>query len=184
MERGISRERKQGVRNMDTIEAIHTRRSIRRYTGKKIGESLVEEVLKAAMQAPSAGNQQPWHYVVIDDRKMLDKISGIHPYAGMAKEAQLAILVCGDIKLQKHEGFWVQDCSASTQNLLLSAHALGLGAVWCGIYPREDRVDEFRKLIGMPLNVMPLSLVVMGFPAEKKEPEDRFRKERVHRNIW
>jgi nitroreductase len=169
---------------MDTVDAIHSRRSIRRYTDKKVEDKIIEKVIKAAMQAPSAGNAQPWHFMVIEDRKILDKIPAIHPYAQMCKEAQTAILVCGDTKLEKYEGYWVQDCSAATENMLLAAHALGLGAVWCGIYPKKERVDEFRKLFDLPLNVMPLSLVPMGYPGEKKEKEDRFKPERVHKNAW
>ena len=169
---------------MDTIDAIHTRRSIRRYTDKRVEAKLVEEILRAAMQAPSAGNQQPWHFMIIDDREILDKIPAVHPYAQMVREAQVAILVCGDTSKELYEGYWVQDCSAATQNLLLAAHALGLGAVWCGIYPRKERVDEFRKLFSLPTSVMPLALVPIGYPGEKKGREDRFKAERIHRNKW
>jgi len=169
---------------MEAIEAIHTRRSIRRYTDKKISEEIIREILKAAMQAPSAGNQQPWQFVVIDDRNLLEKIPSIHPHAQMAREAQLAVLVCGDLGLESIKGYWVQDCSAATQNLLLAAHALGLGAVWCGVYPREERVEEFRKLLELPKNIVPFALVPIGYPGEKKEREERFKVERVHRNKW
>jgi len=115
---------------MDAIEAILTRRSIRRFRDEPVSDDLIETLLRAAMAAPSAGNQQPWHFVVIRDRETLDTTSTVHPYATMAAEAALAIVVCGDTTLEMHKGFWVQDCAAAIQNLLLAAHASGLGAVW------------------------------------------------------
>jgi nitroreductase len=124
---------------MDAIEAILGRRSIRSYTDKPVAKETVQQLLEAAMAAPSAGNQQPWHFVVVDDRALLEKITTVHPYAQMAKSAQLGILVCGDLSLEMHQGYWVQDCAAATENLLVAAHALGLGAVWTGVHPRSER---------------------------------------------
>jgi len=102
----------------------------------------------------------------------------------MAKEASVAIVVCGDIQLEKYPGFWVQDCSAATQNMLLAAHALGLGAVWSGIYPLEGRVSGYRLLLGIPENVIPLSIIIMGYPLEIPKPVDRYKKERIRYNKW
>lgn len=169
---------------MDVIEAIRTRRSIRKYKEKPVPEELVRELLAAAMSAPSAGNQQPWHFVVITDPKILSKVETVHPHAAMAGKAPMAILVCGDLSLEKHEGFWVQDCSAAIQNLLLAAHGRGLGAVWTGIYPREPRVVGFRKLCSLPEYVIPLALVVIGYPDQELKPENRYREDRIHRNSW
>lgn len=169
---------------METMEAIHTRRSVRKYTDKKISEDLVEKILSAGMSAPSAGNQQPWHFIVIDDNKLLEEIPKVSLYAPMAKEASVAIVVCGDIQLEKYPGFWVQDCSAATQNMLLAAHALGLGAVWSGIYPLEDRVSGYRLLLGIPENIIPLSIIIMGYPLEIPKPVDRYKKERIRYNKW
>jgi nitroreductase len=121
---------------------------------------------------------------VIDDRKILDEIPRIHPHATMLKNAPLAILVCGDISLEKYRGFWVQDCSAAVQNLLLAAHAIGLGAVWTGFHPMEDRVEGMRKLLGLPDHVIPLALVPLGHPDQPSGRQDRFRGDRVHRNRW
>jgi nitroreductase len=121
---------------------------------------------------------------VIDDRAVLTKISDLMPNAAMAAEAPLAILVCGDLELEKSEGYWVIDCAAATENLLLAAHALGLGACWCGVYPRENRMDGLRQLIGLPQNVIAHSLIVIGQPAEQVRAEKRYRAERVHRNRW
>ena len=169
---------------MDALEAIHTRRSIRKYEDKPVPEELVRKVLAAAMSAPSASNTQPWHFVVITDRELLAEIPKVNPYAKMAGEAPLAILVCGDATLELAPGYWVVDCAAAVENLLLAAHALGLGAVWTGIHPREERMNGFRHLFGLPHNVPAHSLIVLGYPAETLPPEDRYQKERVHRDRW
>jgi nitroreductase len=169
---------------MDTMEAIHTRRSIRKFGRDPVGDDTLRALLAAAMAAPSAGNQQAWQFVAITDRAVLDAIPKVHPYAGMLKTAPLAILICGDLREESHAGYWVQDCAAATQNLLLAAHALGLGAVWLGVHPRPDREKGLRELLGLPAEVMPLSLVAIGKPAEKKGHEDRYREDRVHRDRW
>ncbi|HGJ63854.1 TPA: nitroreductase family protein [bacterium] len=166
------------------MEAILTRRSIRRYTDKKVSDEIVKELLEAGMSAPSAGNEQPWHFVAITDHKILDEIPKIHPHSGMLKEAPLAILICGDESLQKYQGYWVQDCSAATENILIAANAIGLGGVWLGVYPIEDRVVGIRKLLGMPEKVIPFALLSIGYPAEQKPPANRYDESRVHYNIW
>lgn len=169
---------------MDVMEAIRTRRSIRTFTKQPVPDRVVQELLAAAMSAPSAGNQQPWHFILITDRQILDQVAAVNPYAAMAAKAPLGILVCGDLSLEKYPGYWVQDCSAATQNLLLAAHAKGLGAVWTGIYPTESRVAGFKRLCNLPESVLPLALIVIGYPAQKLRPEDRYRQDRVHRNVW
>ncbi|MBN1261068.1 MAG: nitroreductase family protein [Anaerolineae bacterium] len=169
---------------MDALENIMTRRSIRRYQDELISEDIVTQLLQAAMAAPSAGNQQPWHFVVIDDRALLDAIPEFHPYAQMLREAPLAIMICADLQNERHSGYWVQDCSAATQNLLLAAHALGLGAVWLGCYPREDRIAGLQNLFKLPESIVPLCVVSIGHPAEEKGPANRYNLERVHRNGW
>lgn len=166
------------------LEWIHARRSIRKYTAEPVSEADVTEVLEAAMAAPSAGNQQPWHFVVVRDRRLLDAIPEFHPHTRMVAEASVGILVCGDPSLEKHPGYWVQDCAAATENLLLAVVAKGLGAVWCGVYPRVDRVDGFRRLLGVPADVIPFAFVPIGHPAESKPPARRFAPERVHRDRW
>ncbi|EEG78981.1 nitroreductase family protein [Dethiobacter alkaliphilus] len=166
------------------MDTILRRRSIRKYKDKPVPEQVVYELLRAGMNAPSAGNAQPWHFVVIRDRKILDAVPEFHPYSGMIREAPMAILVCGDLREEKYPGYWVQDCSAATQNILLAAQDRGLGTVWLGMYPREERVLAMRKLLGMPEEVIPLSLIPVGYPAEKKGPADRFLPERVHYDGW
>jgi nitroreductase len=169
---------------METIDAIMTRRSIRKYTDRAVPDELVFQLLKAAMAAPSAGNEQAWQFIVIRDRALLDAIPKFHPYAAMLKYASVAVLVCGDLTLEKYKGYWVQDCSAATQNLLLAATAKGLGAVWTGVYPLEDRVAGMRKLLGLPEHIVPLSLVPIGFPAEQPARADRFNAGRVYKDRW
>lgn len=169
---------------MDALEAIHTRRSIRKYQDKPVPEELVKKIMAAATSAPSACNTQPWHFVVITDRQKLDEIPNINPHAAMVKQAPLAILVCGDVTVKLAPGYWVVDCAAAVQNLLLAAHASGLGAVWTGVYPREQRMDGFRRLLNLPENVAAHSLIVLGYPAETPPREDRYREDQVHRDQW
>jgi len=166
------------------LDIIYRRRSIRRYTNRPVAPELVSELLRAAMSAPSAGNEQPWQFVVITRRELLDRIPDLHPHAGMTREAQLAILVCGDLHREKHEGFWVQDCSAATENLLLAAAGLGLGAVWCGVHPRREREEGLRSLLGIPRHVVPFALIPIGWPAEEKGSSDRYDASRVHYDGW
>jgi nitroreductase len=175
-----------GRQQEDTgMKAILERRSIRRYLDREVPWDMIEQLLRAGMAAPSAGNQQPWHLIVIDDRKVMLEITEIHPHAEMLKEAGAhAIVVCGDLALERHKGYWIQDCSAATENILRAAQSLGLGAVWLGVHPLEDRVVGLRQLLGIPAEVIPLCIISFGFPAEKKEPADRYDTARVHINRW
>ena len=169
---------------MDTIEAILNRRSIRKYTNQKISEDKIERILKAAMYAPSAMNYQPWHFIVIDKREAIDQIFNINQHAEMVKEAQLLIIVCGDLKLEMNIDYLVQDCSAATQNALLAIHDLGLGAVWVSSYPNKETVEGIRKYYGLPENIVPVSIISLGYPAEQVTTEERFNKSRIHNNKW
>lgn len=170
---------------MDAIQAIFSRRSIRKFTPEPVPEQTVQQILEAAMSAPSAGNQQPWHFIVINDKKLLDRVPDFHPHSLMCREASIAILVCGDPTIEKHQGYWVQDCAAATENLLLSIHALGFGGVWLGIYPRDERVTGLRKLLNIPEHVIPFSLIPIGHPAEQKPARtDRYNEARIHTNTW
>jgi len=169
---------------MDTLEAIFSRRSIRAYTGQPVPAEMTETLLRAAMQAPSAGNQQAWQFVVITGRPQLNALAEVLPYGKMLAAAPLGIVVCGDLELEKSKGYWVQDCSAATQNILLAAHALGLGAVWLGVYPREQRVLDVRHSLGIPESVIPLCAIAIGYPAEEKPRADRYEPARVHQNAW
>lgn len=166
------------------LETILTRRSIRKFSKRLINEKDIEVLLRAAMAAPSAGNGQPWHFVVITERSLLNSISDLHPHAAMCRQAPAAILVCADPALEKHQGFWVQDLSAATQNILLAAHDLGLGAVWVGIHPRSDRQEAFQQLLKLPAGIIPFALIPFGDPAEKVGPAERYDTSRIHRNAW
>ncbi len=166
------------------MDAILTRRSIRKYTSDPVPDDVVEQLLRAAMAAPSANNQQPWHFIVVRDRELLNAVPTYQPYTQMLREAPLAIVVCGDPQASPFGQFWVQDCSAATENLLLAAHALGLGAVWLAVYPEQKWVDETRKLFRIPENIVPLAIVSIGYPAEEKPPAERYNPERVHRDRW
>jgi len=167
---------------MDAMDAILSRRSIRKYTEQAVSDEMIKELLDAAMSAPSAGNQQPWHFIVIEDRQILDEVPKFHPYSQMLKEAPVAILVCGDEQLERHKGFWVQDCSAATENILIAAHAKGLGAVWLGVYPNEGMLIKIRGLMDIPEHIMPFALISIGYPAEQKPRANRYDESRIHRN--
>jgi nitroreductase len=171
---------------MDAMEAILSRRSIRRYTPDPLPEETIGRLLEAGMAAPSAGDERPWHFVVITDREMLAQIPTFHSLSRFVPKAALAILVCADLALSKYPpaDYWVQDCSAATQNILLAAHAMGIGAVWLGVHPTEERIDGFRALCRLPDSVVPFSLVSLGIPAVRKEREHRFDPARVHRERW
>ena len=136
------------------------------------------------MQAPSARNFQPWQFIVTTERNILDKIPKVHPYAEMMYQATLAILVCGDLNLEKSVEYCAVNCSAATQNILLAAHDCGLGAVWLGVYPREERIAGLKKLFNIPDDIIPISLIACGYPDEEFESEDRFKRERIHKNHW
>jgi nitroreductase len=166
------------------MEAIYKRRSIRKYSAKDVSDDEIDQILTAGMAAPSAGNQQPWEFIVVKDRSKMEAITKIHPYAQMLTGAKAAIIVCADLKREKHKGYWVQDCSAATQNILLEATSLGVGTVWLGVYPRDDRVEGIKRLFGLPEDVMPLNVISLGYPAEEKGCIDRYDKDRIHLEKW
>lgn len=170
---------------MEALEAIFSRRSIRKYTKEAVPKELIDELLQAAMSAPSAGNEQPWHFVVIQDRKILDGIPKCHPHANFVTEAPAAIVVCAELQLAKwNKEWWPQDCSAATQNILIAAQAKGLGAVWVGVYPLEDRIQGLKALLGLPPDIIPLCIVPLGFPAENKPAGSRYQAPRIHYDHW
>ena len=169
---------------MDVFEVLHTRRSIRQYNDKPVDDATVKELLDAAMSAPTAGGIQPWRFVVITDRALLDKIPAIHPYAGMITQAPLAILVCGDATSAHYGPYWVQDCSAAMQNLLLAARAKGLGSLWCGIHTDPEREKAFSELFKLPENVSPLGLAIVGYSDKPFARKERYDEAKVHHNTW
>jgi nitroreductase len=173
-------------KSMETLEAIFTRRSVREYSPEAVPDALVHELLAAAMQAPSAGNQQSWQFVIVTEREQLNALAAGLRYGQSLNTAPLGIAVCADLRLTKFsDAWWIQDCSAATQNLLLAAHARGLGGVWLGIYPVAERVADVQKVLGLPEQVIPLSIVSLGYPVSRPEPPARrYDEARLHHNHW
>lgn len=164
------------------LDNIATRTSIRDYEARPVEKEKVEKMLRAAMAAPTAMNKQPWHFVVVEQRSVLDSLAGTNPYAKMLLKAPLAIVVCGDMDKVIEGGgrdFWIQDASAATENLLLAAHAMGLGAVWTGAYPSEERSKAISATLSLPDNLVPLNMIVIGYPAEHPQPKDKFKEENI-----
>lgn len=166
------------------MEAIYTRRSVRKYQNKPVPPELIEEAVKAAMFAPSARNQQPWDFIIVDKKELLDEVPSFSPHAGMSKGAAAGVLICFNKEYETAEGFFPQDLGAAAQTLLLALHAEGLGAVWTGVYPRDDRVAGFVKMFSLPANVIPYAFIIIGYPEEAPGKADRYKKERVHYNKW
>lgn len=169
---------------MDALEAILSRRSIRAYTAEPVAEEHIETIVRAAMAAPSAGNQQPWRFVATTDRSTLNAMAECTPYGKMLREAPLALTVCADTTDLKHPTMWQQDCGAATENALLAITALDLGAVWLGFWPKMERVNPLKEVLGLPEAVEPFCVLAVGHPAETKPPADRYTPEFVHRDRW
>ena len=168
------------------LDNIATRTSIRDYEARPVEKEKIEKMLRAAMAAPTAMNKQPWHFVVVDQRNVLDALAGANPYAKMLKKAPLAIVVCGNTDKMIEGGgrdFWIQDASAATENLLLAAHAMGLGAVWTGAYPSEERCISISKVLSLSDNLVPLNMIVVGYPAEQPQPKQKFKEENISYNV-
>lgn len=168
-------------------QTILSRTSVRAYTDQKVEKTKIEKLLRAAMAAPTAVNKQPWHFVVIEDKHVLEQIAEEIPTAKMAARAPLAITICGDMEKAldgEGRGFWVQDASAATENLLLAAHAMGLGAVWTSVYPIKDKVEATRALLNLPETIVPLGTIVIGYPKEKPLPKDKWKPENVSYNTF
>lgn len=168
------------------IENIMTRTSIRQFTDQPIAKDTLDLLVKAGMAAPSAMNAQPWAFVVVTEREVLDSLNAVKPWFNL-KTATAAIVVCGNLE-KTQEGpareYWVQDCSAVTENILLAAHAYGLGAVWCGVYPIPETTTDVTRVLGLPENIIPLNVVTLGYPAENPEPKDKFKSENIHYQKW
>jgi nitroreductase len=171
---------------MDGLETILERRSIRAYTADEVPKEAIENLLLAGSSAPSARNSQPWEFLVMRDPEKKKAASGLGTYWGMLKSAPLGILVMANIR--GYQGtkpeFFMQDCSAATENILLAAHAQGLGAVWLGLYPKENLMQGIRDIYGIPADIIPFSLISIGYPAEMKKPHDRYDAKKVHYDMY
>ena len=181
---------------MDTLKAIQTRRSIRKYIERSVEKEKVEILLRAAMAAPSAGNQQPWDFIAITQKEIINRVSRAHRYAKLLEGAPLCIIVCGNTlkertttsRLRKvfprKSKYWVLACAAATENILLSAHAMGLGAVWIGIYPEQKCMRYISRIFGLPKIIKPMAAISIGYPGEEKGPADRFNNINIHWEKW
>lgn len=169
---------------MDGMKALLTRRSIRLFRPEPVEPEIIRSVVEAAMHAPSAGNQQPWRFVLIQDRAALKRISEDHPYASAVDSCSLAILICGATRDLPHPDFWAVDCAAATENLMLAAHMQGLGSLWVGLYPRRDRMAILSRLVHLPEDVEPFALIPIGYPLERPEQPDRYRPEWIRSEHW
>lgn len=169
------------------LDNIMTRTSVRAYSERGVSEQQMDTLLKAAMAAPTAGNKQPWRFVVINDKKILKSIAEKFETMTMAEHAPVAVVACGDVTATfdgEGRDYWVQDVSAASENLLLAAHAMGLGAVWCGIYPLQERVKDFSTMLGLPENIVPMACICIGYPKGKSEPKDKWKPQNVRYNNW
>ncbi len=167
------------------LNSIMTRTSVRKYSDETISESTMETILKAGMAAPTAGNRQPWEFYVVRDTDIIRQFTDVTKYtAPMASHAQVAIIACGvPSESFPHEPqYWVQDVSAATENILLAAHAMGLGAVWCGVYPGEDRVATLRQMLNIPEKLIPFNIIMLGYPdpASPTTPKNKWKPSKVH----
>jgi len=165
----------------ERLNIIFARRSIRAYTGEPVSEEDIQSLLEAGMAAPSASNRKPWHFVAVTDSETLQALAQAHPFGKMTAKAGVAIAVCGDPTISD---WWVQDCSAATENILVAAVGLGLGAVWLGSHGRPEREQAVRDVLGIPDRVGVLSLLSIGHPGEEKEARTQYDPDRVHRNRW
>ena len=169
------------LKSKAVLENIAERKSVRKYLNKSVEEDKIDAMVKAGMAAPSGMDRRPLEFVVVTDREALDSMAAKLPYAKMLTNAPLAIVVCGDTT---RSSYWYLDCSAATQNVLLAAEALGLGAVWTAAYPYEDRIDAVRQNTGLPENIVPLCVIPIGYPDGPQKAKDKFDLQRVHRNKY
>ncbi|MCP3893764.1 MAG: nitroreductase family protein [Bacteroides sp.] len=159
------------------LDNIFARKSVRTYLDKGVEKEKIDWMLRAGMAAPTGRDLRPWEFVVISDRATLDSMATALPYAKMLKQARQAIVVCGD---STRSSYWYLDCSAATQNILLAAESLGLGAVWTAAYPYEDRMEVVRRFTNMPENVLPLCIIPFGYPATNEKPKQKFDEKKIH----
>ncbi len=175
------------MKQQAVIDIIQSRVSVRQFTGEKISNEQIETLLHCAMSAPTAMNKQPWAFVVITEDSLLHKIGEAFPFSRCGNGAACAFVMCGDLNKAlegEGQGFWINDVSAATENLLLAAHAMNLGGVWTGVYPSSERTPKVQELLGLPENIIPMCIVPVGVPAEQPAVKDKFKEENIHYNRW
>lgn len=168
----------------DALTVIHSRKSVRKYLDKPINKEQLELLLRAGMAAPTAADKRPWVFVAVTERAMLDTLSLSSPYTKMLAQAAAAIVVCGDTRKGLKSEVWVQDCSAASENILLAAEAIGLGAVWCGIYLNPEPTAYVKRVLGLPPEVMPLNIISIGWPTGEEKPKNKWDPANIHWNRW
>jgi len=170
----------------DVLTVIHSRKSVRQFTAEPVSRDKIEILLRAGMAAPTAMNKQPWAFIAIDSREILDKLSEELNNNAILLRATAAIVVCGDLNkaVASLPDYWVQDCSAATQNILLAVEGIGLGAVWIGIFPREERVNAVKKVTALPEHLIPLNIIAIGYPTGAEQPKDKWKEENVFWNMY
>jgi nitroreductase len=176
-----------GEKMNETMKTIFARKSVRNYNESTIPKETLELLVKAGMAAPTARDKRPWEFIIITDKAVLKKLSDALPYAKMAEKAGHGIVVAGDMEKQNggaDSPYWIMDCSAAVQNILLAAESLGLGAVWTAVYPNSDRLEPVSKILGLPKNIVPLAFIPVGTPAGTDKPKDKYNKNQIHWNKW
>lgn len=170
----------------ETLNTIYSRRSVRAFTGAAVSHETLIRILKAAMAAPSAVNLQPWAFVAVTKRETLDELCAKLPYAKMLDKAGAAIVVCGipDKDEVFSKDYWIMDCSAASENILLACHALGLGAVWTAVHVDKERIANVRRILNIPENIIPLNVIPIGIPKEKGRALDKFNEGNIHWEQW
>ncbi len=167
---------------------ILQRKSVRSFTNQPIEKSKLDTLLRAAMAAPTGKDMRPWKFVVVNDKQAMKSLATKLPYAKMLAEAQAAIVVCGDMSVVDKDGKpstnWAFDCSAATENLLLQAEAMGLGAVWTAAYPYDERVAAVKVALNLPDNIIPLNVIPIGYPKGNPQPKDKYNADNIHYNLW
>ncbi|MBQ3367283.1 nitroreductase family protein [bacterium] len=170
-----------------TTKTIFSRKSVRNYVEATVPPETLEFLVRAGMAAPSAMDRRPWEFIIINDKTVVKKLNDALPHAKMAEKAGHAIVVAGNIEKQaggKDSTFWIMDCSAAVENILLAAESLGLGAVWTAVYPNADRLKPVIETLGLPSNIVPLAFIPVGKPDGNDKPKEKFDKEKIHWNHW
>ncbi len=168
----------------DALTVIHSRKSVRTYLDKPVTKEQLETLLRAGMAAPTAADKRPWAFVAVTERAVLDTLQHSSPYTKMLPKAAAAIVVCGDTRKGLKSDVWVQDCSAASENILLAAEAIGLGAVWCGIYLNPEPTAYVKRVLGLPPEVIPLNIISIGWPTGAEKPKNKWDPSNIHWNRW
>jgi nitroreductase len=171
----------------DTLNTIFARKSVRSFKSDAVPDEKLRMLVRAGMAAPTAVDKRPWEFIVVTDRAVLKQLADALPYAKMAEKAAAAIIVAGDVKKQwggMESDYWIMDCSAATQNILLAAESMGLGAVWTAVYPEDSRVRSVRQILGIPSHVVPLNVIPVGVQAGREKPKDKYDPKQIPWNRW